>query len=861
MNYSICLDPTSFPSANLSANGFAIYTDADNFTTPISTNNLSSLFFPPPGGTCPYLVTGIPMTATQILVVDQCNTLPNSIASIFSPANIAAGTIVIDCCYALIDIDPVCIDLCDDCDLAFDVISLQTTGSIIAGNLTSTCGTITGYTIGWYLNGDYSAPQFTSGFGTTFPGGGQIQYQNIHPLTGNQSVPVVEGNWEGFIHDIVLNGTTYSSVSGSGNGINIPFQNCFGVIVAKPFSCLNGPFPLPYTHQKTFNAAANGVPPSPTSLTYELDPTVKHFAYQFKGFSIYDTLEIKWISGDPANTDNPSLYQNPIYLENIHVGSNAPIATNISSTTSNTLINGTYNWTGPSSPSIPFGTPIQWTNGISNIWPKSSLYSAFFKRVLDLTGLYTSSNPLMPDKLEIKITPNAANNSTNWVLGMQCLSDFDCTNCLFDEDPPFEISQIILERPTGNPCLQQRLNPQWQACPIVTSSLFTYGQAWYNGSGGNLSPIYPNYHPITGSVICSIQNAASYSTTCDFPSSGGTITFDKNNNLANGLAPSGQALGQIVMTFTDINDYNDYKNGLANVENLFSLAIGPINYNCNSEAYYAMFRLVVPKSSNPNFQCGDNTNPKSYYFHRNAFPNIVYQGATAPYSITIPMPHINDCLTFPYACTDCVGPSNKYNGSSNSVIKSVNNSSYLQAASNIDSFTTNTGAKYTQPWAGYYFQESTIPDYSGSVSAGWYGYSTSVSRYSMETVPFIPAPGSTTGWINLPNLSGSACPSGSSGYWRNRLPINTGDAAVGAVSNGYYMYYKYTFDYLTASLSQLSLNDDFKIYSQVINNSGSLYPGSAGTGSLIYQYSSSVITIPDPKYFPPGGPNLIIQPF
>ena len=109
---------------------------------------------------------------------------------------------------------------------------------------------ITGYTIGWYLNGNYSSPGLISGFGvqtngTPFP----TPFQ--HPLTGNYSVPVLAGNYEGIIHDIIINGVTYSSVSGSANGLPIPFESCFDTIVVDPLQCDNGPFQgiAKYTHQ------------------------------------------------------------------------------------------------------------------------------------------------------------------------------------------------------------------------------------------------------------------------------------------------------------------------------------------------------------------------------------------------------------------------------------------------------------------------------------------------------------------------------------------------------------------------------------------------------------------------------------
>ena len=87
--------------------------------------------------------------------------------------------------------------------------------------------------------------------------------------------------------------------------------------MANPLQCNNGIFPLPYTHQKSFTAASNGVPPPPSTFTYQLSSNTNYFAYNFNGYQIWDELEIKYISGNPSGTTNPSLYSQPIYLEKL----------------------------------------------------------------------------------------------------------------------------------------------------------------------------------------------------------------------------------------------------------------------------------------------------------------------------------------------------------------------------------------------------------------------------------------------------------------------------------------------------------------------------------------------------------------
>ena len=58
---------------------------------------------------------------------------------------------------------------------------------------------------------------------------------------------VLDGSWIGIIHDIIINGITYSSVAGVLGGNPLPFTSCFGTMVVAPFSCANGQNPPPYS--------------------------------------------------------------------------------------------------------------------------------------------------------------------------------------------------------------------------------------------------------------------------------------------------------------------------------------------------------------------------------------------------------------------------------------------------------------------------------------------------------------------------------------------------------------------------------------------------------------------------------------
>ena len=311
---------------------------------------------------------------------------------------------------------------------------------------------------------------------------------------------------------------------------------------------------------------------------------------------------------------------------------------------------------------------------------------------------------------------------------MQCLEDFDCTNCTFDNDPPFEISNITLERFTGNPCLQQKIQVAASGCN-ANSDFFTY-----TASPGNSFPITSS-SPQTGwiqlgnNVNCSTINNLNYQTPCDVPSNS-IITFAKTNIPANGISSTGQPLGRIYMTFNNVNDFLHYKNLLDAEEAYLNSTLGPITYDCTNTKYYSGYSLQVPSQAVNNV-CGDNTSKAFYYIPRIAYPNIIYvQNAPSNFwSITIPMPELQDCLSFS-GCTNCYTWYYGYKGTSTSVLNTFNSSSYASSI-NILSYSNNFGAKYTEPWDPIYFITSSTAAgtyYSSSVLGYWVYYRTTICR-------------------------------------------------------------------------------------------------------------------------------------
>lgn len=853
MNLSICLDQyaSNFDINNLSTNGFNIYTNLDNFTTPIAQGIPYQNLFSPPIGNCPYLLNNVPAGVTQILVVDNCTLTPPTKITNLPPTS---QELTINCCYALIDVPqtpPTTSSFCTTCSLDFDVFSSSYVGQIVAGNLTSTCGPVTDYTIGWYRDGDYSSPEFISGFGNAF-----LPYTNLHPLTGNYSVPALAGDWEGIIHDIAINGITYSSVSGSAGGQPIPFESCFGTIVVEPLECDNGTFSGKYSHQFTFNSQAVGTTTAPVSLTYVLSPSTKYFAYAFQGLYIWDDLEIKWKSGNPAATSNPSLYSQPIYLEKIRIG--ADTQTNIPWQ----QYESTY--------SLPGAYPASNFDGqyssVNNTWPKYVETSQFFQRVLTLTSLETSSNPLFPDLLEITVSPRPNNNNTQWVAGFQCLENFTCVDCMFEDYPNKlpKIYYIELDKIYG--CDQQRLVIfNSSSCTLSTSTsdwmgrnIGSVGQnqlaqpninyigaqpQYVDASGNNGSYTLP-WVPI--SQIKSCGSPSSYSNSCGSPSTG-TITAAQSNN-------------QIQLTFNLESDYLSYKNPLTGYQANPAFWT-PITCSSNTVDYYKTFSVRVPIQS-PTANCGDNSWFKEFFFHRNDLPNIQYveSPSTNAWSITIPQTPIVNCYSSSLTCDNCF-----------SIINDFVNDYNISITSPPFSYTTNVGAKLAFPIGQSWVYSSTAYPASGSVCStnpnnppGYMSYNESqiYPWYGSHTIPFI---SSSNGWTNLPTLGAFIPCSAQTGSY----PITYNNGSLGLVYMGKVKGYTARYLHLGGNGFDYTLStDDFELYAEAgfgptgSSNATTIspYPCPDPLTAKIYSYIGGVATMYSSSHFWNGTtPTLVID--
>jgi len=276
---SICVsDIGSIPQDGL----VNIFTDSDNYTTPIQTNVAISAMT---GNNCPYYLS-VP-SGTTLIHIDYDNSVRICL-DIFDP--------------------------CTSCDLGFDFYSQNSIGQIVVGNLTGSCGTITDYLINWYgpLQNSYNPANpnqniaFTSGKGTLFTG-----YNFLHPMTGSQSPPMIPGYYVPVISKVKLGTTIYSLTGGSGT-VQSNLNCLYPTVVISAYTCSDTNTTGDYSTQINFNTTGEAsIPPNALSTVLKISTNINYLSLYFDGYNISDTLKIQF-SG--------TSYSTPLTLEYIRCG-------------------------------------------------------------------------------------------------------------------------------------------------------------------------------------------------------------------------------------------------------------------------------------------------------------------------------------------------------------------------------------------------------------------------------------------------------------------------------------------------------------------------------------------------------------
>jgi hypothetical protein len=580
-------------------------------------------------------------------------------------------------------------------------------------------------------------------------------YLYTHPLTGSGSVPVVAGVYTPIIQKIKLNGVEYTDL------------NCFNstTVDVDALTCDNGSGTTNpnYSHGISFSATTNVIP-QPVTTTFVLDPLKPYFAFRFDAEQIYDTIKITLFG---------SSYTDPIVIE--------------------------Y---------LSHGIDVTETNFDLNLTPKTAKpiftsVNAYFAKVLNLSNFTINAG----DYLEIEVTPNPLNNNTNWEFYCECLETFNCDIC---EDTnitqPFKIKESTITVSTPTPCDVVDIVFQVSGCTDSDINKYIKTRGSYSNTG-----YYPGYYPPNSTLIfgsmspvlqsfCSCSGPA-FATSC-VPPSTSTIDFNKSVVMGQGL---------ISMTFSDYSDLEGYYN---NWESTYmSFSGNPTD--CNDLDFYRYFLFVVPLATGTQ-QCGDTTGYQSYYIHPSA---IVTTGGTGPWTMTITMPTISNCLslgTCDLGC-DCLEPS---------IISFINSSS--TGITNNISVTTNIGARLISPITGVtefsiITLDRTVTNTENSIG---------VAKYVNTLIPYSGSP-----LTIIPSLSAETCDLSNWTYLTNTPPSK---------NRGYYVYYAYYYQVRCVN----TLNpQDFEIWAPTFSNGAWVGYPATPTLNKIYDYIGGVPTVYDPSYF------------
>jgi hypothetical protein len=622
-----------------------LYSDVDGYTTPFQTGVLLTDLT---GAQCPYYIDNVPDGTTIIRIYD-----PSTGCSV--------------------DFDVRSNDVCQTCDLNFDVLSAETVSKIVAGNLTGSCEeNITDYLVYWYETGNTVTPAYITGYGTEF-----TPYSFTHPLTGSSEIFAQAGTYEPVIQKVILSGLTFT-IDGEEGTIPAELNDCFGNVVVNPLTCSNGDgsSDLPqYEHRVNFAGATSGVPPTTLDATFQLDPTTNYIPYRFQGQSVPDRLTISYVGTN---------YGDPIILEDMEFGSQLP----------NTIFKNL-------------------------VLPKSADTSTFVKKVLTLTGITRS----VDDYLIIQVTPNSGNTQTNWDFYCGCLETFDQNVC-FNNNEPFKIIYSSITT-SLNACNTNNIQYLTSGCTLDTStdfykyiydsstSLSFYSFVNFYGNNNNISNLFVNKPQITAfggfisNRVCSSANT-------------NTITHNKYvNSFTNE--------GEINIESDSIEDISTYYNSYLNAINKVGTLCGTMQtfsgtpYDNTQIEYYRYFRFSFPSATGIQ-NCGaDGVTPKEFYIHPSTVVTTGITGSNYYFNMTIPTVTMGfadnpTCSWTAYVKTN--------------IVDVINNSS--TGTSNNYTGTTNTGSRYVDSFLSLTYSCTAVTSNSATTSTGLVQY----PKYLNETIPF-----------------------------------------------------------------------------------------------------------------------------
>ena len=730
-------------------------------STCISSNNTS------PGPFNIYLDSDYTSTPFSSATLSQLTNCPFVIVVPTGTTSLGFKDIILNYCFEITIQDN---NICSNCNLGLSNYSSSTITQLSCGILTGTCQNINDYVIKWYGPNDTTTLSFTSGAGS-FLTTGMIP----HPFLNNNSIPLPEGVYTPVIEKIKVSGITFSNTGGTNN---VLFSgNCLPSTTILPLSCSNQTNPslsLPYSAYNHYISYEflNGNVPTPVNLTYKLSSSTQFFAWRFKGSNNPDRITIKF-SGSSYGT-------NILGLEDVVVGSNNNI--------------NNYN---------------------STIFPKSASTPNFFIKLTCLTGLTVNNN----DNILITITPGTS--ETIWELYSTCLTNYDCTSCLFTN--PYKIIGSTITGVTSS--CSTKIKFSISGCnnsSYLSSDLYKYYmdvsqtalvyQFPYSQASTNLISLDGiQYNPVKfiSADFFSNQNICKQEPTFILTSNCATDT----NNIRYQKTFVGGVGSKGVFNITGSSTViSTYYNSWINAKTNYSGSSSTTNAN-----YYRYFIFKIPSQTTPN-NCLENVSFTTVTIHPSS---TVTTGLTSSgnYYFRLTAETISNNFSSTTTCDiDCLNISTAY-------VNSINNNS-TGVTNNYDRefiYTPNTnnfGVYYTNPfYVGYTLSISNQTLSAQTISGRLY-----TNQWTTNTIPY-------SGISNtlIPSFSGTLC------------NYNTLGGVISPTYNSFYNDYNLYYYYIRT----LNLND-FEIWSApIISYSGNTDPNNA---ILAYRYSGGNVTYSSSTY-------------
>jgi hypothetical protein len=727
-------------------------------STCISSNNTS------PGPFNIYLDSDYTSTPFSSATLTQLTSCPFVIIVPTGTTSLGFKDTLLDFCFETTIQDN---NICSNCNLGLSNYSSSTITQLSCGILTGTCLNINDYVINWYGPNNTTTLSFTSGAGS-FLTTGMIP----HPFLNNNSIPLPEGVYTPVISKIKLSGITFSNTGGTGT---VLFSgNCLPSTTILPLSCSNQTNPsksLPYSAYNHYISYEflNGDTPTPVNLTYKVSATTQFFAWRFKGSNNPDRITIKF-SGSSYGT-------NILGLDDFVVGSNNNI-----------------------------------NNFNSTIFPKSASTPNFFTKLTCLTGLTVNNN----DNILITITPGTS--ETVWELYSTCLTNYDCTSCLFTN--PYKIIGSTITGITGS--CSSRVRFSISGCnnsSYLSSDLYKYYvdvnqtspfQFPFNEVSPNfitLDEVGSNPIKFNSAEFYNNQNFCNQTNLFNLTSNCAT---DTNNvryqkTFVGGVGSKGvlNITGSSTVISTYYNSWNYAKTN-------YSGSSSSTNVN-----YYRYFLIKIPSQTSPN-NCLENVSSASFSVHPSS---TVSTGLTSSgsYYFRLTAETITNNFSSTTTCDlNCLNYSNLY-------VNSINTNSTGGTYDREFIYTPNTnnfGVYYTNPvYVGF-----TVDITNQTLSAQTISGRLYTNQWTTNTIPY-------SGVSNtlIPSFSGTLC------------NYNTLGGVIISTLNTFYNNYNFYYYFIrTFNLT------DFEIWSApTISYSANTNPNNA---ILAYRYSGGNVTYSSSTY-------------